>query len=347
MSDKESTANRVDVDMLIVGAGPAGLFAAYYAGFRGLSVAVIDSLPEPGGQINAMYPEKEIFDIAGFPSVRGRVLIEQLLAQSAPYESTYLLGQVAEKLAIEGTPGAGGFFIVTNRAGLTVTAKAIIITGGIGNFMPRPLAAAAQFEGAGLAYFVRCPDEYAGTDLVIAGGGDSAFDWAHALGGVADSVTIVHRRDYFRAHPAMVNTVRASGATIIGNAQISKIHGVDAVSAVDVTTNEGLVHSLACQKIIAALGFTANLGPLLQWGINIRGKRYIAVDTFMQTNMSGIYAAGDISDYPGKLRLIAVGFGEAATAVNNAAHFIDPDCPVFPGHSTDNDAKLTQLTAVG
>jgi ferredoxin/flavodoxin---NADP+ reductase len=322
----------LEVDVLVVGAGPTGLFGAYYAGFRGLSVAVMDSLPEPGGQINAMYPEKQILDIAGFPAIRGRELVDRLLDQAAPFGPTYLLGHRAEKL-----DRVDGSFVVTSHEGATVQAKAVIITGGIGTFTPRPLPAAREFEGRGLAYFVRRLEDYAGTDVVIVGGGDSAFDWAQALGPIAGSVTLVHRRDTFRAHPATVAAVRASTVDIVTNAEVSRVSGNGVPDAVEITAG-GTTRTVPCQRIIAALGFTANLGPLLAWGIEIRNRRHIVVDSAMRTTVPGVFAAGDINDYDGKVRLIAVGFGEVATAVNNAAHHIDPDQPVFPGHSTDNPA---------
>ncbi|MFJ4820506.1 NAD(P)/FAD-dependent oxidoreductase [Streptomyces sp. NPDC088801] len=319
-------------DLLIVGAGPTGLFAAYYAGFRGLSVTVLDSLPEPGGQINAMYPEKQILDIAGFPAVRGRELVDRLLEQAAPYDPYYLLGHRADTL--ERT--AERSFAVTTHQGVRVRARAVLVTGGIGTFTPRPLPAAAAYEGAGPAYFVRRPDDYAGRDVVIVGGGDSAFDWALTLHPLAASVTLVHRRDSFRAHPATVAAVRAAGVEIITEAELTEIIGDGhGMAAVEITRRDGETHRLPCRGIIAALGFTANLGPLLGWGIDIANRRHIPVDSAMRTSVPGIYAAGDINDYPGKVRLIAVGFGEAATAVNNAAHHIDPEQPVFPGHSTD------------
>jgi ferredoxin/flavodoxin---NADP+ reductase len=335
MSTDSQPVRSIDVDLLIVGAGPAGLFAAYYAGFRGLTTAVVDSLPEPGGQINAMYPEKTILDVAGFPAIRGRELVDRLLEQAAVFDPVYLLGEAAQAIEHVGLPSGSTGFRVTNDAGLSVLAKSVLITGGIGNFQPRSLAPATPFEGRGLAYFVRRPEEYAGADVVIVGGGDSAFDWAHTLHRSAKSVTLVHRRASFRAHPATVDNVRAAGVQIVVNAEVSKVHGTDFISAVDVRSGSDDVRTVPCQKLIAALGFTANLGPLLQWGIDIKDRRHIPVDAAMQTSVAGIFAAGDINDYPGKVRLIAVGFGEAATAVNNAAHFIDPNQPVFPGHSTD------------
>ncbi|WIX77830.1 NAD(P)/FAD-dependent oxidoreductase [Amycolatopsis carbonis] len=322
----------VSADVLVVGAGPTGLYAGYYAGFRGLSVAVVDSLPEPGGQITAMYPEKQIFDVAGFPSVRGRDLVERLLEQAAPFGPRYLLGHRADVLE-RGPDG----FAVTTHLGTRIEARAVIVTGGIGTFTPRPLVPAAAFEGDGLAYFVRHLDDYAGTDVVIVGGGDSAFDWALALHPVAKSVKLVHRRETFRAHPTTVAAVRKLGVELVVNSEVSRVLGTSEVAGVEVKSGEG-ARTLPCGRIIAALGFTANLGPLLRWGIDVENRRHIPVDAAMATSVPGIFAAGDINDYPGKVRLIAVGFGEAATAVNNAAHHLDPAAPVFPGHSTDEPA---------
>jgi ferredoxin/flavodoxin---NADP+ reductase len=326
------TAN---VDTLIIGAGPAGLFAAYYAGFRGMSVAVMDSLPEPGGQISAMYPEKDILDVAGFPAIRGRELVDRLLEQAAPYDPVFLLGQCAQDLRRNHNGDMPATFTVASSTGATVHARSIIITGGIGTFTPRPLPAGQSYHGEGIAYFVRRLDDYADTDVVIAGGGDSAFDWARALRPLARSVTLVHRRGTFRAHPSTVAAVMASDVEVLTNAQIRKVLGNGSIHGVEIETGDGVVQEVSCQRIVAALGFTANLGPLLEWGIEIHNRRHIVVDSSMQTTVAGVFAAGDINDYPGKVRLIAVGFGEAATAVNNAAHYIDPEQPVFPGHSTD------------
>lgn len=226
-------------------------------------------------------------------------------------------------------------FVVASAEGVAIHAKSVIITGGIGTFTPRPLPAATGYEGNGLAYFVRRLDDYAGVDVAIVGGGDSAFDWARALRPIARSVTLVHRRDAFRAHPGTVAAVRTSDVEVVTNAQIQQVLGNGGIDAIEIAIDGGAVRTVPCQRIIAALGFTANLGPLLQWGIEIRNRRHIVVDSAMRTTIPGIFAAGDINDYPGKVRLIAVGFGEAATAANNAAHYLYPDQPVFPGHSTD------------
>ncbi|NUU24456.1 MAG: NAD(P)/FAD-dependent oxidoreductase [Streptomycetaceae bacterium] len=325
-------ADAVDADLLIVGAGPVGLFGAYYAGFRGLSVAVMDALPEPGGQISAMYPEKEILDIAGFPSVRGRDLVTGLLEQADRFAPTYLLGHQAHTLAGDAATG----FTVTSAQGARVRCRAVVVTGGIGAFTPRPLPAGREFAGRGVSYFVPRPADHAGHDVVIVGGGDSAFDWAVALHPIARSVTLVHRRGTFRAHAHTVAQVRALGIEIITDAQIAKVIGADRVESVEVAhAADGTTRTLPADTVVAALGFTANLGPLRTWGLDVADNRYLAVDTTMSTTVPGVYAAGDITDYRGKVRLIAVGFGEAATAVNNAAVLIDPDAPLFPGHSTE------------
>ncbi|GAA0804963.1 NAD(P)/FAD-dependent oxidoreductase [Spirilliplanes yamanashiensis] len=319
-----------EVDLAVVGAGPAGLFGAYYAGFRGLSVAVVDTLPEPGGQISAMYPEKMIFDVAGFPAVRGRDLVAGLVAQADQFRPAYRLGVLAETLDYlpDGRPVLG------LSGGERLTCGAVLITGGLGSFTARPLPAADAFAGAGVLYFVPHLDDLAGRRVVIVGGGDSAFDWAAALRPVAASVTLVHRRDRFRAHAGSIARVQALDVEIIVNAEVSRLVGDERVTAVEVTPRGGPPRLLAADAVVAALGFTADLGPLARWGLTL-DRRHIVVDTTMATNLPRVFAAGDVNDYRGKVRLIAVGFGEAATAVNNAAVVIDPALHLFPGHSSD------------
>jgi ferredoxin/flavodoxin---NADP+ reductase len=323
------TASTDSVDLLIVGAGPVGLFGAYYAGVRTLRTAVLDSLEEPGGQITAMYPEKAIFDVAGFPAVKGRELVEQLVAQAAPFEPLYLLGEQAIGLE-RGT----GTFAVTTANARRVECRAIVITGGIGTFTPRPLPVGEEFLGRGVVHFVPDPSAYVGLDVVVVGGGDSALDWALMLEPIAKSVTLVHRRAQFRAHPHSVELVKDSSVAILTDAQIKGALGGPDLFEVDVEV-AGEIRKLPCDKLVAALGFTANLGPLLEWGVDIVGKRHIAVDTKGATSVPGVYAAGDIVEYAGKVRLIATGFGEVATAVNNAAAFLNPAVSAFPGHLSD------------
>ncbi len=321
-----------DVDLLLVGAGPVGLYGAYYAGVRGLRTAVVDSLPEPGGQITAMYPEKPIYDVAGFPSVRGRELVEGLVAQAAQYDPTYLLGDSAVSLA----PQPDGRLLVGTEGGRSVRCGAVVVTGGIGTFTPRPLPAGEEFLGRGLAYFVPRLADYAGTDVVIVGGGDSACDWTLALLPIARSVTLVHRRKAFRAHAASVEAVLASTATVLTDCEVSQVLGADRVDAVELTVKGEEPRTVPCQAVVAALGFLADLGPVRDWGLELHDNRHLVVDTRMRTSLPGVYAAGDITDYDGKVRLISVGFGEVATAVNNAAVELDPGAQLFPGHSTDS-----------
>ena len=319
-----------EVDLAIVGAGPTGLFAAYYAGFRGLSTAVIDALPEPGGQVTAMYPEKMIFDVAGFPAIKGRDLVANLVEQAAQFVPEYKLGVRAEKLSyVDERP------VLDLSDGSTLHCGAILITGGLGSFTARPLPAADAFPGAGLVYFVPHLADLAGHDVVIVGGGDSAFDWALALQPLAKSVTLVHRREKFRAHASTVSKVQALPVNIVVNAEVTQLHGSDRITGCEVVVKGAQPETMPADTVVAALGFTADLGPLADWGLTL-DKRHIVVDTMMRTNLPRVFAAGDISEYPGKVRLIAVGFGEAATAVNNAAVVIDPAAHLFPGHSSDN-----------
>ncbi|CAN5800084.1 NAD(P)/FAD-dependent oxidoreductase [soil metagenome] len=319
-----------DFDLLIIGAGPAGLYGAYYAGFRGFSVAIMDSLVEPGGQVAAMYPEKDIFDVAGFPSIKGQDLVENLVEQAGQFDPVYFLGHRAEDMDVHDDS-----VDVVSHKGAKLRCKAVVITGGIGTFTPRPLPDGEVWEGQGLQYFVPKLDVMTDKDVLIVGGGDSAFDWALNLRDIARSITIVHRRDRFRAHQTTVDDVMASEVEVLTFHEVSRINGGDKIESVEIFDNRtDEKRTIDCQAVVAALGFTADLGPLKKWGLE-QDKRQIVVDTAMKTNLQRVFAAGDITTYDGKVKLISVGFGEAATAVNNAVPFIDPDQGVFPGHSSD------------
>jgi thioredoxin reductase (NADPH) len=320
-----------DVDLLIVGAGPSGLYAAYYAGFRELSVVVVDSLTEPGGQLAALYPEKVIYDVGGIPSILGRELAADLYKQAQTYNPTMLLGHSAGEL----TRLDDGTLSVATDTGLTIRAKAILVTAGIGIFTPRPLPAGKQYEGLGLRYFVPDPTALSGKRVLVVGGGDSAVDYALMLEPIASSVTVCHRRDEFRAHEASVRQMRESSVRIMTPYQVSAVEGDGRVEVVEITDHDsGASERLEVDEVVAALGFVAELGALAKWGMELN-KRHIVVDTTLATSVPRVFAAGDITNYPGKVKLISVGLGEAATAVNNAAVVIDPARKLFPGHSSD------------
>ena len=319
----------VDTDLIVIGAGPTGLYATYYAGFRGLRVAVVDSLPELGGQITAMYPEKAILDVAGFPTVKGRDLVAGLVEQAGTAHPAYFLERTAQTLE----RGAECVTVGLDD-GTRITGKAVLITAGIGKFSPRPLPAGDDWLGRGMEFFVPSFDPYVGKDVVIVGGGDSAFDWALHLQPVAASVTLVHRREGFRAHQRTVDAVRASSVDLVTKAQVTRLIGDPDLRAVEITVDGQEPAERPAQAVVAALGFVADLGALQTWGLATE-KRHVVVDSAMRTSVERVFAAGDITEYPGKVRLIAVGFGEAATAVNNAAVVIDPSAHVFPGHSSE------------
>lgn len=325
----------VQADLTIIGAGPTGLYAAYYAGFRGLTAAIVDSLEEPGGQVMALYPEKPIYDVAGFPAVLGKDLVAGCLEQAESAKPTFLLGHRAEQFARVDAADERSALRVTTHRGTVVESSAVLIAGGIGTFAPRPLPGSSEWEGRGLLFFVRELDALRGQRILIVGGGDSAVDWALALEDIAASVTLVHRRDAFRAHAGSVDRLLASTVDIRVHHEVRRIEGGECVQRVVVFDNRTDEEtSLDVDTVIAALGFTADLGPLRSWEIEHDGRR-IHTDSRGATSVPGVFAAGDVVDYPGKVPLISTGFGEAATAVNNAAVWIDPDARLMAGHSSD------------
>ncbi|MFD1538962.1 NAD(P)/FAD-dependent oxidoreductase [Nonomuraea guangzhouensis] len=317
-----------DTELLIVGAGPAGLFAGFYAGMRGLSVTLLDSLPHLGGQVAALYPDKKIYDIAGFPAVTGRELTERLVEQAHTAHPDIVLGEQAAHLEKDADA-----VTVTTSTGRRIRAGALLITAGIGSFTPKPLPALDGFRGRGVHYLVEPPQSYAGRDVVIVGGGDSAVDWATTLVEHARSVTLVHRRRRFRAHARSLERLSGSPADVLVDCEVTAVHGDDELEGVTLTATG----YRRADILIPALGHTASLGPLTDWGLTLR-DRQVEVGTDMATSLDRVYAAGDITAYPGKVRLIATGFGEAATAVNNIAVRLRPGEELFPGHSTERAA---------
>ncbi|MBT2224929.1 NAD(P)/FAD-dependent oxidoreductase [Nonomuraea sp. NEAU-A123] len=320
----------IETDIVIIGAGPTGLYGAYCAGFRGLRSVVVDALPQVGGQISALYPEKEVRDVAGVPGLPGRSLVAALSAQAAAYSPVYLLGRQAVELRRDQDERP----VVLLSDGTAVQAQAVILTSGIGTFTPRPLPASEEWLGRGLSYFVPDLSEHTGRDVVVVGGGDSAVDWSLALAPLARSVTLVHRRAAFRAHAAGVEAARVAGVSIVVDSQVVALSGGERVEKAHLRTRGEEDRALPAESVIAALGFISDLGPLADWGLELRG-RSVLVNRRMRTNLPRVYAAGDLADHEGKVRLMSVGFGEVATAVNNAAVELDPELALFPGHSTD------------
>jgi thioredoxin reductase (NADPH) len=318
-------------DITVIGAGPTGLFAAYYAGFRRLKVQIVDSMPELGGQVTALYPEKYIYDVAGFPKVLGKELVRNLAEQALQYEPTVCLDEAVQTIE---TVGDRQIRLATTK-GEHYTA-AVLITAGIGVFTPKKLPddAFACFEGHGLAYFVKNVEAYRDRDLLIIGGGDSALDWALNLERVTRSTTLIHRRDRFRAHEDSVQKLYESGTQVKTFYELRDILGDGRVEGAVIYNNKTKEDErLQVNAVLACLGFHSNLGPIKEWGLELV-EDGIKVSTRMETSRPGVYAAGDIAMYPGKVKLIATGFGEAATAVNNAAAYINPAMKVFPGHSS-------------
>jgi len=320
------------VDILIIGGGPAGMFAAFYGGMRKATVKLIESMPQLGGQLAALYPEKYIYDVAAFPKITAQELVDRLKDQMSLFHQHICLG---EKVISVRKLEERLFEVQTDLH--THYAKAVIITAGVGAFSPRKLELpeAAQFEKENLYYFVGDLERFKNQHVLISGGGDSAVDWSLMLESIAKSVTLIHRRDKFRAHEHSVELLRQSSISVITPTEIAALHGdkkITSVSLAHVKTGE--TQKLDVDAVIVNFGFVSSLGPIADWGIHIDGGS-IVVDTKMETNIAGIFAAGDITTYPGKLKLIAVGFGEAPTAINNAKVYVDPTAKLSPGHSSN------------
>ncbi|AIQ65394.1 ferredoxin-NADP reductase [Paenibacillus stellifer] len=319
-------------DLLIIGGGPAGMFAAFYGGMRQTTVTLIESMPQLGGQLAALYPEKHIYDVAGFPKITAQELVNNLSSQMNLFQSNIRL---EEKVVSVAKQDERHFIVTTDKA--EYHTKAIIITAGVGAFEPRRLETpgAERFEKANLHYFVSDLNSFKDKKVLISGGGDSAVDWALMLEPVAAEVTLIHRRNKFRAHEHSVENLMNSKVKVITPTEITELHGdgfIEKVTLTDVKTKEK--QDIEVDSVIVNFGFVSSLGPITDWGIEIENNS-IVVDSRMETSIPGIFAAGDITTYPGKLKLIAVGFGEAPTAVNNAKVYIDPEAKLSPGHSSN------------
>jgi thioredoxin reductase (NADPH) len=319
-------------DVTIIGAGPTGLFTAFYGGMRQASVKIIESLPHTGGQLTALYPEKYIYDVAGFPKVRAQDLVDNLEEQLNIFDSTVVLGQAIEKVErLEDDT-----FKLTSNTQETHFTKTIIITAGNGAFQPRRLGIEGcdEFEGVNLHYHVNDMNQYKDQNIVLLGGGDSAVDWALMLEPIANQVTLVHRRDKFRAHEHSVEKLMNSSVDVLTPYVPTDIVTSDRIDQIILEEVKGDKKiELDVDSILCNYGFVSTLGPIKDWGLEIE-KNSIVVNTKMETNIPGIYAAGDITTYEGKVKLIATGFGEGPTAINNAKQYIDPKARIQPKHST-------------
>jgi thioredoxin reductase (NADPH) len=318
-------------DLIIIGGGPAGMFAAFYAGMRQASVKIIESMPQLGGQLSALYPEKYIYDVAGFPKVTAQELVNRLNEQMSHFAVDVRLEEKVTKV----TKKEERHFEVETDKGVHYS-KAVIITAGVGAFEPRKLELpeAAKFEKKNLHYFVSDLNKFAGQKVLLSGGGDSAVDWALMLEPIAEQVTLIHRRDKFRAHEHSVELLMKSKVKVLTPKEIASLNGDDRIESVTIKdVKSGETEEIPVDAVIVNFGFVSSIGPIAEWGLDIDNGS-IVVDSRMETSIPGIFAAGDITTYPGKLKLIAVGFGEAPTAVNNAKVYIDPNAKLSPGHSS-------------
>jgi thioredoxin reductase (NADPH) len=319
-------------DLAIIGGGPTGLFATFYAGLRGMRTVLFDALPELGGQLAVLYPEKYIYDVPGFPKVMARDLVKRLVEQALQFDPTIRLEEQVTNLA----PSSDKSFTLSTTGG-NYSARAVLIAAGVGAFAPNRLNAPgiARLEGKGVIYFVRSKADLAGKRLLIVGGGDSAVDWALNLQDTARSITLIHRRDQFRAHENSVRELYASKTELKLFYELREVHGENSVEAVTIVNNQtGAEEHLPMDAVLLTLGFKADMGPIKNWGITLE-KRSLRVNSSMETSMPGVFAAGDIVGGDVKLDLIVVGFGQAAVAVNAAKTFIDPKARLFPGHSSE------------
>jgi thioredoxin reductase (NADPH) len=321
-------------DMVIVGGGPTGLFGACYAGMRGMSVTILDSLEVLGGQLATLYPEKYIYDVAGFPKVLAKDLVADLIEQGLQYRPTVRLGEQVERLEVSDSSDRPTYRVITSKG--DYPARTVLISAGVGAFSPKklPLKNATEYEGNGLYYFVQSMEPFRGKRVLIVGGGDSAVDWANMLSDVTDKQFLIHRRDGFRAHEESVSKMRTGPTQIKVFHELMAIEGDGTIERAVIYDNRSKVSdTLSVDAVLVNIGFESSLGPIKDWGLELEGSQ-IKVDSMMQTNRPGIFAAGDVTTYPGKLKLIVTGFSEAAIAANHAKHYLEPEANIFPGHST-------------
>jgi len=330
MADDQASPQAAEVhettDVVIVGAGPVGLFAVFELGMLKIRASLVDALADAGGQCRALYPEKPIYDIPGYPEIMAGELVDELQAQAAPFKPSYHLGQRVEAVDRD-QPGTG--WIVTTSAGTRIACTAVLIAAGVGAFAPKrpPLDGLSTYEnqgpGAGVHYMVGKREAFRGRRVVIAGGGDSALDWTLSLADLASKIHVVHRRDKFRAAPESVAKMRALAADpespveLVVPYQLAGLSGTDGVlEGVTVATLDGETRFLEADALLPFFGLSQNLGPIANWNLNLARNLIRVAQSTCETSVPGIYAIGDIATYPGKLKLILCGFSEAAMAAH-------------------------------
>lgn len=317
----------IQTDICIIGAGPVGLFAVFEAGLLKMRCHLMDALPQVGGQLSEIYPQKPIYDIPGYPEVKAQELVNNLMEQIAPFHPTFTLGERVELIDRQEDQS----FIVTTNEQTKVHCKVIVIAGGLGCFEPRKPAIESleAFEGKGVAYMVKDPEHFRNKHIVLAGGGDSALDWTLHLADIASKVTLVHRGETFRGAPDSAEKVfklaEQGRINLVLKSNIIKIDGNGHLKEVHIQGQDNTIEAIEADHLIPLFGLSPKLGPIADWGLNI-DKAAITVNTAdYSTNVSGIYAIGDINTYPGKLKLILCGFHEAALMAHSAFKHVYPE----------------------
>ena len=322
-------------DLTIIGAGPTGLFATFYAGLRQMKTKIVDALEEPGGQVAVLYPEKYIFDVPGYTRILAKDLVKNLVDQAFQYNPTVVFGERVTALR-----RTDGIFELSTDKGTKHLSKAVLVAAGVGAFSPNKLEAkgASDYEGKGVYYFVKDRSAFRDKNLLIVGGGDSAVDWALNIKDIARKITLVHRRDVFRAHEGSVIALKNSSVDVKLFYEVRSVSGdgTKLSKAVIFDNRTQAEETLDVDAILVNIGFRADLGPIKDWGLQIDGRE-IRVNGKMETNIPGVYVAGDIAGpLDGvKLNLIATGYAQAALAVNVAKAYVDPNSKIFPGHSSE------------
>ena len=330
-----SEANNIEdiYDVTIIGGGPVGLFGAFYAGIRQMKTKVIDSLPELGGQLTALYPEKYVYDMPGFHKILARDLAAEMVKQGTRFSPTICLAEKVISLRYE----TEDLMELTTSKGIHRT-RTIILAVGAGAFAPKKLAAPGveEFEDRGIHYFVGNKSQFAGQRILVVGGGDSALDWAMNLEPVAEKITLIHRRAEFRAHEESIDwLLNRSSVDVRLWHELKEVRGGSCLERAVLLNNQTKEETeVEFDSVLLNLGFSTDIGPIKEWGLDMN-IRDIKVNNFMETNLPGVYAAGDIAAFPGKLKLIATGVGEICIAINYAKMRVDPGSKAFPGHSSN------------